>query len=73
MRLGRKTPITNTIRTLRFHTGEMTQQELADRVGVTRQTIIAIEQGRYAPSLEAAFRIARVFGAPLEEVFQYQE
>ena len=73
MRLGPKTPVTNTIRTLRFNRGEMTQQELADRVGVTRQTIIAIEQGRYAPSLEAAFRIARVFGAPLEEVFQYQE
>jgi putative transcriptional regulator len=68
-----KTPITNAIRTLRFHHGEMTQQELADRIGVTRQTVIAIEQGRYSPSLEAAFRIARVFGAPLEEVFQFQE
>jgi putative transcriptional regulator len=68
-----KTPVTNTIRTLRFHKGEMTQQELADRVGVTRQTIIAIEQGRYSPSLEAAFRIARVFGVPLEAVFQYPE
>jgi len=51
----------------------MTQQELADRVGVTRQTIIAIEQGRYSPSLEAAFKIARVFGVPLEQVFQYEE
>jgi len=51
----------------------MTQQELADRVGVTRQTIIAIEQGRYSPSLEAAFKIARVFGVPLDQVFQYEE
>jgi putative transcriptional regulator len=73
MKFARSTPITNTIRTLRFHKGEMTQQELADRVGVTRQTIIAIEQGRYSPSLEAAFRIARVFGVGLEEVFQYGE
>ncbi|MDZ5648999.1 helix-turn-helix transcriptional regulator [Nitrospirillum sp. BR 11828] len=61
----------NTIRTLRFQNGEMTQQALADRVGLTRQTIIAIEQGRYSPSLEAAFRIASVFGVPLEVVFQY--
>ena len=68
-----KTHIKNAIRTLRFHRGEMTQQELADRIGVTRQTIIAIEQGRYSTSLEAAFRIARVFGAPLEEVFQYED
>jgi putative transcriptional regulator len=68
-----KTSITNTIRTLRFHQGEMTQQELADRIGVTRQTVIAIEQGRYSPSLEAAFRIARVFGVPLEQVFQFGE
>ncbi len=68
-----KTSITNAIRTLRFHHGEMTQQELADRIGVTRQTVIAIEQGRYSPSLEAAFRIARVFGAPLEEVFKFDE
>ena len=68
-----KTPITNTVRTLRFHHGEMTQQELADRIGVTRQTVIAIEQGRYSPSLEAAFRIARVFGVPLEDVFQFEE
>ena len=68
-----KTPITNTIRTLRFHKGEMTQQELADRIGVTRQTVIAIEQGRYSPSLEAAFRIARVFSVPLEQVFQFEE
>jgi putative transcriptional regulator len=67
-----RTLVKNRIRALRFEHGEMTQQELADRVGVTRQTIIAIEQGRYSPSLEAAFRIARVFDAPLEAVFQYE-
>ena len=67
------TRVRNSIRTLRFHHGEMTQQELADRVGLTRQTIIAVEQGRYSPSLEAAFKIARVFGVPLEEVFQYED
>jgi putative transcriptional regulator len=61
------------MRTLRFHNGEMTQQQLADSVDLTRQTIIAIEQGRYSPSLEAAFKIARVFQVPLEEVFQYEE
>ena len=65
------TRVTNTIRTLRFARGEMTQAELADRVGVTRQTVIAIEQGRYSPSLEMAFRIAQALGAPLDEVFQY--
>jgi len=65
------TPVTNSIRQLRFGHGEMTQQALADRVGLTRQTIIAIEQGRYSPSLETAFRIALVFGVPLEQVFQY--
>ena len=65
------TSVTNRIRTLRFAAGEMTQADLADKVGVTRQTIIAIEQGRYSPSLEMAFRIARVFGIALEEVFQY--
>ncbi|MEU4831323.1 helix-turn-helix transcriptional regulator [Streptosporangium sp. NPDC023615] len=59
------------MRALRFAHGEMTQAELADRVGVTRQTIIAIEQGRYSPSLEMAFRIARVFRAGLDDVFQY--
>jgi putative transcriptional regulator len=63
--------ITNTVRTLRFHAGEMTQQALAEKVGVTRQTIVAIEQGRYSPSLEVAFRIAAAFGKPLEEVFQW--
>jgi len=59
------------IRRLRFEHGEMTQQELGQRVGVTRQTIIALEAGRYAPSLPLAFRIARVFGASVEQVFQY--
>ena len=68
-----RTRVKNRIRALRFEHGEMTQQELADKVGVTRQTIIAIEQGRYAPSLEAAFRIARAFSAPLEQVFQYED
>lgn len=63
--------ITNDIRALRFRQGEMTQQELADRVGVTRQTVNAIEGNKYSPSLEVAFRIARVFGVPLEQVFQY--
>ncbi len=67
----RPTKVTNSIRALRFAHGEMTQAQLADRVGVTRQTIIAIEQGRYSPSLEMAFRIARVFGVPLDDVFQY--
>ncbi len=66
-----KPPIANRIRRLRFDHGEMTQAELAARVGVTRQTIAAIEQGKYAPSLEAAFRIAQAFGEPLEQVFQW--
>jgi len=69
--MGKPTRITNRIRTLRFHAGEMTQAELARQVGVTRQTVIAIEQGKYSPSLEVAFRMARVFGVPLEDVFQY--
>ena len=68
----KQTRITNSIRALRFSRGEMTQAELAERIGVTRQTIIAIEQGRYSPSLEAAFKIARVFGVGLEEVFRYE-
>lgn len=67
------TRVTNDIRRLRFEHGEMTQADLADRIGVTRQTVIAIEQGRYSPSLEMAFRIARVFGVPLEAVFQYPD
>jgi putative transcriptional regulator len=65
------TRVTNDIRALRFRHGEMTQAELAEAIGVTRQTIIAIEQGRYSPSLEMAFQIARVFGVPLDDVFQY--
>lgn len=67
------TRVTNSIRGLRFARGEMTQAELAERIGVTRQTVIAIEQGRYSPSLEMAFRIARALGSPLDEVFQYPE
>jgi len=63
--------IRNNIRRLRFDRSEMTQQELAEKVGVTRQTVIAIEQDKYSPSLEVAFRIAHVFGVPLEEAFQY--
>ena len=63
--------IRNRVRELRFHADEMTQQELADRVGVTRQTVNALERNKYSPSLEVAFRIAQVFGVPLEEVFQY--
>jgi putative transcriptional regulator len=64
--------ITNTIRRQRFNHDEMTQQELADRAGVTRQTIIAIEGGKYSPSLELAFRIALAFGVPLQDVFSYE-
>jgi putative transcriptional regulator len=71
--MSKPTRITNSIRTLRFAHDEMTQAQLAQRIGVTRQTIIAIEQGRYSPSLEMAFQIARVFGVPLDEVFQYPD
>ena len=63
--------IGNNIRKLRFFRDEMTQQQLAEKVGVTRQTIIAMEQDKYSPSLELAFRIARAFEVPLEEVFSY--
>jgi putative transcriptional regulator len=66
-------PFSNDIRTQRFLSGEMTQADLGDRVGVTRQTIAAIEQGKYSPSLEVAFRIARVFDKPLEAVFTWTE
>ena len=65
--------LTNTIRTLRFLAQEMTQAELGERVGLTRQTIAAVEAGMYSPSLETAFRIADVFGKPLEEVFRWEE
>jgi putative transcriptional regulator len=60
------------MRRLRFDHGEMTQAELAERIGMTRQTVAAIEAGKYSPSLEAAFRIAEVFGVPLEQVFQWR-
>ena len=66
-------PIDNKIRRLRFEHGEMTQQALAEQVGVTRQTINAIELGKYSPSLEVAFRIAAAFNVPLEQVFQYRK
>ena len=68
-----KSEMQNQVRRLRFEHGEITQQQLADKVGVTRQTIIAIEAGNYAPSLPLAFRIARTFGVPIEQVFQYDE
>lgn len=67
------TRVTNSIRALRFAHSEMTQAALADRLGVTRQTVIAIEQGRYSPSLEMAFQIARVFDVGLDDVFQYPD
>lgn len=69
--MAKKLPITNTIRRLRFDADEMTQQALAEKVGVTRQTILAIEAARYSPTLELAFKIAAVFGKELGEVFQY--
>lgn len=68
-----KPHITNQIRMLRFMAGEMTQAELGERIQVTRQTIAAIEQGKYSPTLEAAFRIAKVFDKPLDDVFQWIE
>ena len=64
--------IQNSIRRLRFDSNEMTQQELAEKAGCTRQTIIAVEQGKYVPSLELSFKIARAFAVPLEEAFQYE-
>jgi putative transcriptional regulator len=64
--------INNNIRKLRFHADEMTQQALADKTGVTRQTIVAIENGKYSPTLELAFRISHVFNSPLEEVFSFK-
>lgn len=67
------TRVTNSIRALRFANGEMTQASLSTRIGVTRQTLIAIEQGRYSPSLEVAFKIAHVFKVPLEDVFHYPD
>ena len=67
----KKSHVRNNIRKLRFEHDEMTQQQLADHIGVTRQTVVAIEKEKYSPSLEAAFRIAQVFGRPLEAVFHY--
>ena len=67
-----KSPIKNNIRRLRFDHDEMTQEDLAEKVGVTRQTIVAIEKAHYSPSLELAFLIARVFNKPLEDVFSYE-
>jgi len=71
--MTRRPPITNRVRELREQCGSMTQAELGDAIGVTRQTVIAIEQNRYSPSLESAFRIARVFGVGLEDVFSWNE
>lgn len=70
--MQKSTKVTNNIRSLRFANGEMTQAALADRINVTRQTVIAIEQGRYSPTLELAFQIAQVFNVPLEQVFKYK-
>ncbi|MBA7653591.1 hypothetical protein ES703_61447 [subsurface metagenome] len=68
-----KGELKNQVRRLRFENGQMTQQQLADKAGVTRQTIIAIEAGKYAPSLPLAFKIARTFELPIENVFQYED
>jgi putative transcriptional regulator len=72
--MGKKNyEITNNIRTLRFFAGEMTQQQLAEKVSASRQTIIAIEAGKYSPSLDLEFRIADAFGRPISEVFEYKK
>ncbi len=71
--MGKKPPITNRVRELREQHGQMSQAALANAIGVTRQTVIAIEQGRYSPSLESAFRISRVFGVGLEDVFGWDD
>ena len=71
--MTKATRISNRIRRLRFDNGEMTQEELANRAGCTRQTIIALEQGKYVPSIELAFKIAEAFAVTLEEVFQYED
>ena len=70
--MAERPPITNRIRDLRKKNGNMSQAGLAEAIGVTRQTVIAIEQGRYSPSLESAFRISRVFGVGLEDVFGWE-
>lgn len=71
--MGKRPPITNRVRELRERHGGMSQQALGDAIGVTRQTVIAIEQGRYSPSLESAFRISRLFGVGVEDVFGWEE
>ena len=71
--MGKKLVITNKIRSLRFFADEMTQLELAEKAGASRQTIMALEAGKYTPSLELAFRIADVFGVPIDEVFQHKK
>ena len=71
--MARRSKISNCVRELRIEHGAMTQAELGEAIGVTRQTVIAIEQNRYSPSLESAFRIARVFGVGLEDVFSWEE
>jgi len=71
--MARRPPIGNRVRELRDRHGGITQAQLGERIGVTRQTIIAIEQGRYSPSLESAFRIAQVFGVGIDDVFYWQE
>jgi putative transcriptional regulator len=71
--VGKRPPITNRVRDLRERHGQMSQAALGEAIGVTRQTVIAIEQGRYSPSLESAFRIARLFGVGLEDVFGWEE
>ena len=71
--MARRPPISNRVRELREQHGAMTQAELGEAIGVTRQTVIAIEQGRYSPSLESAFRIARLFGVGVEDVFCWEE
>lgn len=71
--MARKTPIKNDVKGLRERHGDMTQQQLGEAIGVTRQTVIAIEQNRYSPSLESAFRIARLFGVGIEDVFSWDE
>jgi putative transcriptional regulator len=70
--MPKKLEITNNIRKLRFFAGEMTQQQLAEKAGISRQTIIAVEAGKYSPTLELAFRIADAFGVPIGEVFGYE-
>ncbi|GAA0205982.1 helix-turn-helix transcriptional regulator [Kangiella japonica] len=71
--MAKQIPISNNIKTLRFLTGEMTQQDLAEQLGVTRQTVAAIEQRKYSPSLEVAFKISKIFGKSLNEIFTYEE